>query len=300
MTRLKGVPVFVFNEHNEAYYFWQKARLDGYLRRPLDLCHIDAHDDMGRPTQFRRSIYFNGAETQTTLDYHRRFAREELTISSFILPAVLSGLVKNVYFVYPRWRKFTSSRKRMSICSAFGEGRVVKYAIRPDASAHPMVRVAYPDLKRFSYFAVEATRLPKDRRVILDIDLDYFACRDSIGNELSYELEITARQFRDAKAFLGNRTLPFSGLRFDFAERDGRYFARIERTKVRDVSHLPPKDEIEREIESLVSALEEKRIRPAVVTICRSCDSGYCPEEYTRFIEPRLTGRLEALIGKAS
>lgn len=37
----------------------------------------------------------------------------------------------------------------------------------------------------------DVDRMPKNRKVILDIDLDYFACRDSILNQMSYELEIT-------------------------------------------------------------------------------------------------------------
>lgn len=293
------VPIYIVNEHNEAFFYWQAARKKGCLPGELDLYHIDAHDDMGRPVQFRESLYFQGNSAETELDYYRRFASSELTIANFIFPAVLNGLIRNVYFIFPKWRKYKSVRRKFSVCSAFGEGKVLKYSIQTGEAANPLVARSYPDLKRFRFFSMHADKLPKRRKVILDIDMDYFACRDSIQNQMSFELEITREQFVERDVFLADRTLPYSGLDFAFAERDGRCFIKVEKKRGKDYFHLPSQEEIESEIDSLIKNLVEKEIRPAVVTICRSCNSGYCPDEYSRFIEPLLIEKLSPLVERS-
>jgi hypothetical protein len=55
--------------------------------------------------------------------------------------------------------------------------------------------------------------------------------------------------------------------------------------KVREADHLPSGSDVVAEIGALVSALNAKKIRPAVIAICNSCVRAYCPEEYARFIE---------------
>ena len=55
-------------------------------------------------------------------------------------------------------------------------------------------------------------------------------------------------------------------------------------------------EEIKAEIDTLIATLIKKKIKPAVVTICRSCDSGYCPAEKAELIEPLLISELESLI----
>lgn len=298
MKGSKSTPVYVLDEHNEAFYSWQLARIDGYLTGPVDLFHIDAHDDMGRPARFGRSIYFHGPSLEAELEYYMEFSRAELNIANFIFPAILAGLIRNVYFIYPKWRKFKPARRKWSICSAFGEGVVLKYGIHSDAANNPMVTKAFPDLKTFSYFKEEAPKLPQNREVILDIDLDYFACRDSTYNHMAYELEITGEQFQNKDIFLSEKTMPFSGFEFSFSENEGRYFARIERKKGIELFHLPTEAEIEHEIDTLVEVLKGKRIKPSVVTICRSCNSGFCPAEYSRFIERHLIEKIQPLLKK--
>ena len=75
-----------------------------------------------------------------------------------------------------------------------------------------------------------------------------------------------------------------------------KYYAKISHKKQKDVSYLPTKKEIEAEINTLVNTLENKKIKPAVVTICRSCTSGYCPDDYYKFIEADLMQKLQVLL----
>jgi len=172
MSRKKTIPVYCFNEHNEAYYYWNRSRIEGDLYRPMDLIHIDAHDDMARPRDFSESLYPNCTSNTAKIKFYRRFAATQLTIADFILPAVLCGIIKNVYFVYPKWRNFKPNRKSFTICSAFGEGKILKYGIRIKKNANPLLLQAIPDLKRFQYVTGIAEELPQRRKVILDIDLE--------------------------------------------------------------------------------------------------------------------------------
>lgn len=294
----KIVPLYKFNEHNEAFYFWHKAKHYGYIREPVDVFHIDAHDDMGGGEPFRKSVYFPEHAKCGYLKYYREFSKRELTISGFILPAVLNGLVRNVYFIYPGWRKFKPVRRKMNVSSAFGEGKVLKTNAALQNNANPeMIHKAFPDLRFFNYCSYGLTRVPENKKVILDIDFDYFACRDSISNEINYKLEITREQFLNRRSFLKDNSLFFSGLGFSFLKSVGKYYARIAFRRTRDVSYLPSRNEIRAEIDSLISVLRARETMPVAITLCRSLVSGYCPKDYCGFIESHLEMGLINLFG---
>jgi hypothetical protein len=296
MNRKRRTPLYFFDEHGDAFYYWHKARREGFFNEPVDLFHVDAHDDMFAAERFRRSLYFRGPAGDGYLKYYENFARTELNIGNFILPAILNGLVKNVYFIYPRWRHFRRGRERGSVGSAFGEGRVLKCGIRAGKDTDPKVFKAWPDLKVFHYTKVDIDHIPRNRRVILDIDFDYFACVDSIYNHLNFELEITRDQFLRKDLILKDKTLPFSRLDFHFAERKGRCYATVSPRKEQERSYLPSKEEIESEILHLMKAMKAANTKPAAVTISRSCVSGYCPRNYQAFIEEQLKKRLPVLL----
>jgi hypothetical protein len=296
--RQKPVPTYLINEHNEAFSAWHRARYEGYLQEPLDLFHVDAHDDMGRPESLRQSLYFPPGSQDGYLEYYKTLAAQELNIAGFILPGVLNGLIRNIYFIYPPWRQYKPHRKKFNVASAFGEGRILKYGMKMDPKADSgLFHKTLPDLKHYLYAMLPAERVPKNRKVILDIDLDYFACRDSILNHLDYELEITREQFQEKEKLLADRTLTFARLDFHFEEREGQFFARIAHKKGKEIAHLPSREEIRTEIDTLVTTLQSRQTRPAAITIARSCISGYCPQDYADFIETELTQRLKTWLG---
>jgi hypothetical protein len=288
-----NVPLYVCDEHNEAFYFWHKARHDGYLKKPLDLFHVDAHDDMGMSSPFSTSLYHDKESRVNYGDYYSAFSEKELHNGNFILPAVLSGMLRNIYFFYPQWRRMKPLRKRMNISSVFGEGKILKYNVKKEKNASPgTVIKALPDLTSFTYSACEIDRVPRRRKVILDIDLDYFACRDTIHNEFSYEMEITREQFLNREKILHDKTLPFSGFEFVFREDSKKFHVEVRPQRVKDESYMPSEKEIVSEIEWLLSTLKVKDTKPAVITMCRSCISGYCPGDVYEFIERSLRERL--------
>jgi len=292
----RPIPVYIVDEHNEAFYYWQKAKYDGLIREPLDLFHMDAHDDMGRPESFRESVYPPRESPDGHLEYYQDFAKKELHNGNFIIPAVLGGLVKNVYFIYPGWRKFKPKRKRFNVSSVFGEGKILKYGMKAADHMEEKLNKALPDLKYYNFRMIDIDRMPQKRKVILDIDLDYFACRDSILNHYCYDLEITEEQFHKREDFLSDRTIAFAGLSFNFLEKDNKYFVQVAHKKGKDVSHLPSKDEISAEINALMNTLHLRKIRPMVVTIARSCISGYCPGDYVGTVETELNHQLKRFL----
>ena len=295
-TSKRPIPVYIVDEHNEVFYYWCKAKSEGYLTEALDLFHVDAHDDMGRPTSFRDSIYYPDMSSTSQLAYYNTFAMNELHNGGFIVPAVLLGLVRNIYFIYPLWRRYKPKRKRYNVSSVFGEGKLLKYEMKAAENMDEIARKALPDTKHYNFSMSQIGGIPRKRKVILDIDLDYFACCDSITNNYRYELEITARQFRERETFLRERTLGFAGLDFNFLEKDEKFIVQIAYKKVKDAAHLPGKEEIISEINTLMNTLRHKKITPAVVTIARSCISGYCPNEYVEMIEAELDSKLTAFL----
>ncbi len=290
------IPLYLFAEHNEAFYYFHKAKYEDYMRQPIDLFHIDAHNDMGCPRVFKKPLYYLPQnQNNKYLEYFEDFTKSELSISNFILPAVLSGLVRNVYFIYPKWRRMKSARRKMNIASAFGEGKILKYQMDLGMSPAPKtVLKAFPDLKCFNYYASEIKRIPKNREIILDIDFDYFACRDSILNQINYELGVTKEQFLNKENLLRDKTMQFSGLDFCFEEKNGKYYVKIAHRKTEDMAYLPSRKDIESEIDALVSTLQDKRIKPVIITLCMSSVSGFCPKDYIEFIGDKLKKRLIA------
>ena len=97
-----------------------------------------------------------------------------------------------------------------------------------------------------------------------------------------------------------DETLKFAGLDFRFIEKNERFYARIAAKRGNDESkpYLPSKPEIVSEIDRLMTALKVGKIRPLVVTISRSCISGFCPQDYTEFIEAELLQRLLLFLDK--
>jgi len=299
-NRKKVTPVYVFDEHNEAYYYWHKAKYDGYLNEPLDLYHIDAHSDMMQSESIQTSIYFPNDSQVGYLEYYENISKKELNIGNFIIPAILNGLVKNVYFIYPKWRKYKAKRKRNNISSMFGEGKIFKHCLTINKNTNPRLFQVLPDFKHYNYSFTPIDSVPKARKVILDIDLDYFVCSDSNLSHMIFELEITKQQFHKQEMFLQDETLKFAGLDFRFIEKDERFYARIAAKRGNDESksYLPSKPEIVSEIDRLITALKVRKIRPLVVTISRSCISGFCPKDYAEFIETELLQRLRFFLHK--
>lgn len=84
---------------------------------------------------------------------------------------------------------------------------------------------------------------------------------------------------------------------FDFTEKNGKHYAAVSFKKVKDISYLPTTAEIESEIADFIATLKIKKIDPAIITVCRSHISGYCPSDHCGLIERLLTKELVGAFG---
>lgn len=284
--------IYIMDEHNSAFYYWQKAKHQNFFSQPLDLFHIDAHYDLAVAGPLKRSLYIQKKQRGSFSRYYKNLTDKELGIDSFILPAILCNLVKNIYFVPPVWAGYPVGTLRGSVASLFGEGKTIKCQMG-NKKNNDVLKKIYPDKKNFFCSTVRFEKLPKKKRVILDIDLDYFACVETIQNHLSYELEITKQQFFSKKQFLQDKKTRNSNLSFVFVKREGKYFVQISHSKVKEKACLPSKQEIEKRINEIVQILVQHKIKPIVTTICTSGVSGYCPPGYGKYITPILINKLK-------
>lgn len=86
-----GKDLYLFDNHNHAYYFWHKARNEHIIGNENILYHVDEHSDMRRPKRLQT--------IQESLDLQKVFeyTNYELNVGNYIVPALENGLIKEVH-----------------------------------------------------------------------------------------------------------------------------------------------------------------------------------------------------------
>lgn len=288
----KKSAIFIVEEHHEAYLVWKYAVAQGRMKDTSNiLVHIDEHSDMGIP-------YLNVPAPKLNGDLSRikDFTYQELTIATFILPAVYEGLFDDVYWIKHRHGKTNKKAHEMYIRSqnnagtflAGGQAAVLdKY---DDASGSKS-----QDARRYRFYKQHINELKKFGTVVLDIDLDYFSC---IQNPLQKELriEITAEEYHHFHQTPYHRIRFFDFGRVDAVCEDNRYYYYFNR--IADPRESPLKvttDTIRQRIDRTIGFLQAKIPTPPVITICRSRKSGYTPDDQCEFIETELITALNKI-----
>lgn len=80
-------PVYIFDNHNHAFYFWNLEATLGRIKNGVTLLHIDQHKDSRQPAS-----YPNATDLQTIFTY----TNTELNVGNFIDPALHAGLIASV------------------------------------------------------------------------------------------------------------------------------------------------------------------------------------------------------------
>lgn len=81
----KGVKdIFIFDNHNHAFFFWMWALKSGKLKKGLPLVHVDQHSDFSEP-----EVQFC-SESLDMIDLERvfKYTNEVLTVGNFVKPAL--------------------------------------------------------------------------------------------------------------------------------------------------------------------------------------------------------------------
>ena len=82
--------IYLFDNHNHAFYFWHKALINWEIWKNNYLFHIDEHSDMRDPWK-----YLN-REDSLDLEKVFQFTNYKLNVGNYIIPAIKSWLIKEV------------------------------------------------------------------------------------------------------------------------------------------------------------------------------------------------------------
>jgi hypothetical protein len=85
-----AAPVYIFDNHNHAFYFWQLERLSGTLKNGSLLIHVDQHKDSRVPGTFLSD------EGLKSADQIFKYTNTVLNVGNFIPAAQKSGLAGKV------------------------------------------------------------------------------------------------------------------------------------------------------------------------------------------------------------
>ncbi|MCC6643328.1 UPF0489 family protein [Candidatus Peregrinibacteria bacterium] len=88
--RSSDAPIFVFDNHNHAFYFWHQAAQQLQLKTSLQLIHVDQHKDSRLPANFISSQEASNPEILF------EYTNLTLNVGNFIPPAIKTGLLSEV------------------------------------------------------------------------------------------------------------------------------------------------------------------------------------------------------------
>lgn len=80
--------VFVFDNHNHAFYFWVKSLKYSKFRKGIKLVHVDQHKDMREPDEYIKNI--------DDLEEVFKYTNYNLNVGNFIKPALNIGMFSDV------------------------------------------------------------------------------------------------------------------------------------------------------------------------------------------------------------
>lgn len=289
ITEAIMIPVYIISEHSEAYYVWHRAKADGFMSQlPARLIHVDHHSDFDAGSYFHD---FN--EEINSPEQALKFMQHGIGIADFIAPAVWDGLFDEMVDFGGIFAHDYGWKQMELIRSSKGSSiNLREYIPFVDAGAE-----ADENRKHMGYRRLSLMKLEKpdnlEKPVVLDIDLDYFAWDNSLSTVKYPEIEITENAFRE---FNENYLHPMRILPkriFYTYERDGHFFLQYREPfegykPVRDVRLL-------QRIENFMNWLRENEIHPALIDICRSNISGYCPSDRWMEIETLVLEKLGKL-----
>lgn len=283
------IPVFIFEEHNEAFFVWHYAVQKNWLPKSGNtLLHIDEHSDMGIP-RFTYSINSLNGNLQQLYD----FTYNELTIENFIIPAIYQQLFNKIYWV--RQSKDVPLPSAMCVYT-YDDGKVLTARSLEELGTKALFDTSYKKAKFKCLNVEQRDEFPERESVILDVDLDYFSCNNKYHN-FQGELEITEEQYhsfrQDHYQFM--RLALGSGVKAKV--EDGKYylvfndFAPDRDDKIPNVLKVS-EEKILARLDRIIDLLKTKQIDIKLIDICRSQISGFTPSDQCQFIEDNLLAKL--------
>lgn len=86
--KLNGKSVYIFDNHNHAFYFWMKSLKNKEFNRGCKLVHVDQHKDMREPSNYDVNI--------EDLDDVFTYTNKVLNVGNFIQPSLKKEIFSEV------------------------------------------------------------------------------------------------------------------------------------------------------------------------------------------------------------
>lgn len=83
--------VYIFDNHNHAFYFWMKSLKENLFTRGCKLVHVDQHKDMRKPDNYDVD--------ENNLDDVFRYTNRVLNVGNFIQPALSKKIFSEVIII---------------------------------------------------------------------------------------------------------------------------------------------------------------------------------------------------------
>jgi hypothetical protein len=280
------IPLYIIEEHNEAFRVWNVA-VDGGFLPPFgnSLLHVDHHPD------FEAGGY--GGDMDALFSAPEdilAFGEKCLGIADFICPAIYQGTFNEIVFL----RDFMSPiSKPDRMTMSLDQSGALSFQSQ-NALSRVTMRSPEADHRLFTYRQGGlAGEFHTPQPLTLDIDLDYFCWDDSRSGMADKKLEITEEAYRAVteNPYHSFRTLP--KMLFRAVSENGRFY--IEYFGLPKPDPLPPDELIFQRVDKFARWLEKNPPPPRVISICRSRHSGYTPASAWSTIENELLGKLSEL-----
>ncbi|MCW3464497.1 UPF0489 family protein [Chitinophaga nivalis] len=282
-----STPLFIVEEHHEAFIAWAYAFQQGIISGPCQLLHFDDHSDLNTPV-FHTSI---NHLLQQPLQAIRELVYDEMRIDTFILPAAYLGLISDVVWI--RQDMPMPLDTLMYIRSFNGDGKKITAGkINPGNNTPGLQLMQYAKIATpgFDTYAIKP-----NTDILLDIDLDYFSCQEDPYSNNEVIIEITASEYHD---FIGNK---YHYLRYlvnsiKAVQKNDDFFYIINHfpdsyPSNREVTAV----EITKRIDLFAESLQAKGIRPTMITVCKSGHSGFTPPHQVDSILQQVLDKLNGL-----
>jgi hypothetical protein len=274
-------------EHNEAFIAWHHSiRKESGVQ--FSLIHVDEHSDLCPPR-----FYSPLPNKASSMDAVARFVFDQMTNYEFIVPLALEGMIREIIWIHreedPEVVAYlagtNSSANSWYFFQPLKRKDMLLARIRQMRSNFALV-----DFAQRKTSAVIRPRWP----VLLDIDLDYFSCRNQADDVRRIELSES-----EVKSYCSDR---YHYLRVELGARakvlkdNGRYYLVLREYPDATPAPLIASDtQISERIAALQCFLRSNAIQPRIITICRSAFSAYSHFEQVDHIQELLFEALRSI-----
>ena len=89
--KLRDKTIYIFDNHNHAFYFWMKSLKNKEFNKGCKLVHVDQHKDMREPNHYNVDV--------DSLDNVFTYTNDVLNVGNFIQPALKKEIFSQVIII---------------------------------------------------------------------------------------------------------------------------------------------------------------------------------------------------------